>query len=71
MTGEEWSVTHALHDMRRPESFQSGCEGTFRIVENDGRRPATARCDGCGEELGVRQSTLAGPVPQEQPVIPF
>jgi hypothetical protein len=34
-----------------PRSFP--CLGSFRIVEDDGKRPATVACSACGYRLGV------------------
>jgi hypothetical protein len=28
------------------------------VIEDDGKRPATVECDGCGETLGVTQKAL-------------
>ena len=41
-----------------PRSFP--CLGRFRIVVDDGRRPATVVCDRCGERLGVTQEAIKG-----------
>ena len=41
-----------------PRSFP--CLGRFRIVEDDGRRPATVACERCGYRLGVAQGALEG-----------
>jgi hypothetical protein len=40
-----------------PRSFP--CLGSFRIVDDDGKRPATVACDRCGFRLGVTQKALA------------
>jgi hypothetical protein len=39
-----------------PRSFP--CLGSFRIVEDDGKRPATVACSACGYRLGVAQEAL-------------
>lgn len=39
-----------------PRSFP--CLGRFRIVSDDGKRPATVVCDRCGDRLGVAQKAL-------------
>lgn len=39
-----------------PRSFP--CLGSFRIVDDDGKRPATVACDRCGYRLGVTQKAL-------------
>jgi hypothetical protein len=46
----------SLEGLRLPRSFP--CLGTFRVIEDDGKRPATVECDGCGETLGVTQKAL-------------
>jgi len=46
-----------LAGLRLPRSFP--CLGRFRIVVDDGRRPATVVCDVCGFNLGVSQKAIA------------
>jgi hypothetical protein len=47
----------SLAGLLLPRSFP--CLGRFRIVQDDGKRPAVVICDRCGERLGVAQKALA------------
>lgn len=62
-TVAEWTMAHAARDAKLPQTFRSGCAGTFRVESNDGKRPAVLVCDECGEVVTVRQSTLRGEPP--------
>lgn len=66
MRGDDWTLSHQAADAKRPPAFRSVCSGTFRVEDNDGKRPAVIRCDGCGEVRAARQSTIR----QEAPVRP-
>jgi hypothetical protein len=56
----DWSLTHEALDARYRPTLRTDCKGTYRIEENDGKRPAVARCDECHELLGVPQKVLRG-----------
>lgn len=49
-------IHDTLEGLRLPRSFP--CLGRLRIVEDDGKRPATVCCDRCGFRLGVAQKAL-------------
>lgn len=59
--GTVWK-THEEYDAPRHESLRSDCTGTFKVIEDNGRTPATLECDKCGALLTVRLQPREGPV---------
>lgn len=68
-----WTLSHRQHSARYQRAeLHVDCEGVFRITRDDGRVPAEATCDVCGDVIGVPQRTLqAGPPAAETQSIPF
>jgi hypothetical protein len=70
--GDDWTMAHATRDESLPPAIRSRCSGTFRVTENDGKRPAVLECDGCGDVVTVRQGTLRREAPaRPTEAIPF
>lgn len=51
--GAAWK-THAETEAHYHESNRTDCPGVYRVVEDDGHRPATLECSGCGKFITAR-----------------
>lgn len=58
----DWSMSHRAYDAPAEPAFRSGCDGTFRVSEDDGKSPAWVECDGCGTVITVPQVLLTARV---------
>jgi hypothetical protein len=65
MSSRDWRMAHSLYDERYSPAFRSGCSGTFRVIEDDGRTPAWVECDRCSVVVTVSQAAVRSTPPAQ------
>ena len=62
-----WTMAHATYDDAYPKQPRSGCAGTFRVTDDDGKTPVWLECDGCRMVVTVPQATVRAEAPPPRP----